>query len=701
MRGLQVKKRTAVIFLIMAAGFGVLAVRLAYVQAIWAPWLQKEALGQRFHQIPVDAQRGMILDRNGRPLAASMHADCVGAVPAEIQDPVRTAGILAPLLAMDALELEEKLRQHQSFVWLKRRVPRASAQAVKERNLAGIVIEAKAQRFYPTDIAGQLLGFAGSDNQGLEGLEVYYDAYLRGQRGWDMAEFSAVGKHIPGGERRYQEPVNGTTLVLTIDEGIQFIAERELDRAVAETGSKRGLVIIMDPRTGEILAMASRPKLDPGNFLAYPQETWKNICVTDQFEPGSTFKFVTTAAALEEGVVKPSSTFFDPGYLTVDDRHLHCWYPGGHGSQTFVEALENSCNPVFASIALSLGPDRFQRYIRAFGFGARTGIDFPGEATGTVPKAAGLKRVELATMGFGQGISVTPLQLVTAAACVANGGFLPQPHLLKELRDAKGNVIQRGKRVVPRQVISRQTSETMRMLLESVVVNGSGNRAGIPGYRIAGKTGTAQKPGAGGYGNEVVASFVGFAPADQPCLVGLILLDEPSCGVRYGGVIAAPVFGRIMSSVLRGLNIPARAAGVTATEAAGPTVVPNVLNLGAGEAKAFMTKAGLQVRLYGQGDLVISQFPMGGAKVPPGTTVLLYFDPGEKYNRLDENLVIVPDVTGLRPDAAAKILGVLGLRMMPVGEGLASAQEPAGGSMVKSGTPVTVRFRPPGETGRD
>ena len=693
------KKRSAVLFLALAVCFGVLAGRLFYLQAIRAPWLQERALAQRFHEVPVEAQRGKILDRHGRILAASTHADCVGAVPAEIRDPRATARILAPILGMDAAEIEARLSQRQAFVWLKRRLTQAQARAVRARQLPGILVEPKPQRFYPAgDLAGSLLGFAGSDNQGLEGLEVYYDANLRGRTGWDMAEFSALGRHIPGGERHYQPPVDGDTLVLTIDEGLQFIAERELEGAVAETGAKRGLVIIMDvagSRAGEILAMATFPRVDPADFLACPQETWKNFCVTDQFEPGSIFKVITAAAALEEDLVKPSSTFFDPGYLTVDDRHLHCWYPGGHGSQTFVEAIENSCNPVFASLALSLGAGRFRRYIEAFGFGERTGIDFPGEATGTVPRLGEEKRVELATMGFGQGVSVTPIQLVAAMGAIVNDGFLVRPRLLKELRDPAGRVIRRGEKTVVRQVISRQTSATMRMLLESVVVNGSGNRAAIPGYRVGGKTGTAQKPAHGGYGNEVVASFLGFAPAERPRLVCLVMLDEPSCGIRYGGVIAAPVFARIVGSALRSLNVPpGQAKPSPGAEGSGKVKVPNVLNLGPAEAESVLRGAGLTARRVGEGPVVLGQAPMAGSEVERGSAVLLYLDPAAKYNRFDEGLVTVPDLTGLTPPAAEKLLAPLGLRLKAVGDGVAQTQEPGPGARVSPGSPITVRFRP-------
>lgn len=694
MRGLQVRRRIALVFLLMSACFGVLAGRLSFLQVIKAPWLQEKAHGQRLHQIPIDAHRGIIRDRDGGILAASYDADCIGAIPAEVRDPARTAAILAPILGMKVDDLSAALSERRSFVWLRRRATKEQAEAVKDARLPGIRVEAKAQRYYPKEIAGQVLGFAGSDNQGLEGLELFYDAVLRGRRGWDLAEFSAIGRHIPGGERYYVPPVAGDDLILTIDEGIQFIAERELDQAMAETSARRGLVLIMDPRDGGILAMASRPRMDPNDFLSFPQETWKNICLTDQFEPGSIFKVVTAAAALEESVVTPSSTFFDPGYLTVDDRHIHCWLPGGHGSQTFVEAVENSCNPVFASLALSLGPERFYRYIKAFGFGSKTGIDFPGEATGTIPKLDGLKRVELATLGFGQGlIAVTPMQMARAVAAIANGGYLIRPHLLKEIRRPDGALVKRIEPEMIRQVISGATAETMRKLMESVVLNGSGNRASVPGYRIAGKTGTAQKPSkGGGYGNEVVASFVGFAPADDPRLVGVVMLDEPQCGVTFGGVIAAPVFGRIMAAALRDLNIPARVDRLAPSDKDGLARVPNVLNFSPVEAQRELERNGLQVRSMGTGSYVIDQVPKPSALVKPGTTVLLYFDPAEKYNIADPDQVKVPDLSGLRPEAVEKILTGLGLRLIAVGDGTAGAQEPRAGLLVSPGTSVTVRF---------
>ena len=345
-------------------------------------------------------------------------------------------------------------------------------------------------------------------------------------------------------------PRDGVSLVLTLDERIQHIAERELEKAVLQEGAKRGCIVVMNPITGEILAMAVYPTFDPNNYQNYPVNTWRNWPVTDQFEPGSTFKIVTAAAALEEGVVRRFG-IFDPGFLV--DTRLGCWRPARPSSLC---GAENSCNPVFATLALRLGKEKFYHYLEAFGFGSPTGIDFPGEARGIVPPLSRVKNVELATIGFGQGISVTPVQLLQALAVIANGGFLLEPRLVREVRSVDGEVIKRFEKQVVRRVLSEKTAEELKLILESVVTQGSGNRAQIPGYRVAGKTGTAQKPVGGAYGAERIASFLGFAPVEDPQVAALVILDEPQGPVKYGGVITAPVFAAVVRDVLRYLGVP-------------------------------------------------------------------------------------------------------------------------------------------------
>lgn len=692
-RLLVVKKRITILFLMIFMFTGILTGRLFYLQVLKAEYYQKIAENQRLRDIPLEPKRGMIFDRNHRPLAVSFDADCVYAVPRQVTDVAKTAKTVAEILSMPEETVYNLLTRNLSFVWLKRKALPEEAEMIRRARLPGIEVIPKAQRFYPqSKLAAQVLGFAGIDNQGLEGLEKYYDEYLRGVPGSQQAEFDSRGQSIPLGERRYVPPRDGVSLVLTLDERIQHIAERELEKAVLQEGAKRGCIVVMNPITGEILAMAVYPTFDPNNYQNYPVNTWRNWPVTDQFEPGSTFKIVTAAAALEEGVVRRDSVFFDPGFLLVDNTRLGCWRAGGHGRQTFVEATENSCNPVFATLALRLGKEKFYHYLEAFGFGSPTGIDFPGEARGIVPPLSRIKNVELATIGFGQGISVTPVQLLQALAVIANGGFLLEPRLVREVRTVDGEVIKRFEKKVVRRVLSEKTAEELKLILESVVTQGSGNRAQIPGYRVAGKTGTAQKPVGGAYGAERIASFLGFAPVEDPQVAALVILDEPQGPVKYGGVITAPVFAAVVRDVLRYLGVPPSTPepGLSEYEAA-LKPVPNLLRLTKEEARQILSRAGLTWRELGTGDYVMEQNPKAGTMVPPKTAILLYYDEKAKYN-VEESTVLVPDLTGLSVEKAEKILKEMGLRLTAHGTGLAVAQIPPPGTRLSPGMTVTVYF---------
>src|SRR5690554_1940253 len=564
----------------------------------------------------------------------------------------------------------------------------------------GINVIPIAQRFGPqSKLAAHVLGIVGIDNQGLERLPPFYDARLRGVPGSQQAEFDSRGQSIPLGERRYVPPRDGVSLVLTIDERIQHIVERELEKAVLQEGAKRGSMIVMNPMNGEILAMAAYPNFNPNSYQKYPATVWRNWPVTDQFEPGSTFKIVTAAAALEEGVVRRDSEFFDPGFIMVDDARLSCWRAGGHGRQTFVEATENSCNPVFATLALRLGKDKFFHHLEAFGFGSPTGIDFPGEARGIVPPLSRVKNVELATIGFGQGISVTPLQLLQALTVIANGGYLLEPRLVREIRSLEGEVIEKLEKKVIRRVLSEKTTEELTFILESVVTQGSGNRAQIPGYRVAGKTGTAQKPVGGAYGTERVASFLGFSPVENPRVAALVILDEPQGPVKYGGVIAAPVFAAVVRDTLYYLGVPPETSQEQSTGPQGRAreettlrSVPNLLRLTREEARRILTRTNLSWRELGEGDYVMEQNPKAGAMVPPGTKILLYYNEKAKYNVKSEPLVLVPDLTGLSVERAGKVLQEMGLKMAPHGSGLAVKQVPAAGTRLSPGMTVNVYF---------
>lgn len=697
----EIRRRIAALFLVLALGLFFLGGRLAYLQVFRNTWFRDKALSQRLRPVPVDAKRGVIYDRNYQKLAISISADAVYAVPAEIEDPERTAALLAPVLDMSKEELQSKLTQRYATVWIKRKLDPETARKVRELKLPGIGLVERPQRFYPHGtLAAHVLGIAGIDNQGLEGLEYQYDEYLRGVPGRIEAERDATGRQIPDGIRQYIPPKDGYDLVLTLDYVIQYVAEREIKKAVEATNSDRGLFIAMDPRTGEILALAIYPTFDPNDYQSYPAANRRNVAVTDQYEPGSTFKIVTGSAALESGVVSLQTPFFDSGEIKIGGVTVHCWKYGGHGAQTFVTATENSCNPVFAILGAELlGPERFYHYIKAFGFGQKTGVDFPGEAVGQVPVPGQIKYGETArwaNVGFGQGIAVTPIQLLQAAAAIANDGIVMQPHLVREIRDKQGNVIEKIEPTVVRQVLSKEVANQFAGVMRSVVVNGSGTRAEIEGYRVAGKTGTAQvaRKDGRGYGSERISSFVGFAPVDDPKIAALVVLYNPK-GQTYGGVIAAPVFAAVVKDALEHMGVEKKIEKAPqpgrAPNGEQLAIVPNVRNYPVSDAKKMVQSQGLRVELQGKGEIVLDQVPSPNAQVPRGTAVQLILE--DKIWELEQTpLVEVPNVLGLSVREAIVRLQSVGLKANVLGSGAAKIQVPEAGTLVRDGSIITVEF---------
>lgn len=698
---IAIKKRLVAIFLALATGLLLIFLRLAWLQLVRGGELQQKALENRLAAVPVPAQRGIIYDRHKRELAVNITIDYVGAFPPEVKDSGRQEEIaakLAEILGQSPQEILEKITRPTGFEFVARKVEFGKAQKIKELKLPGIVVVPENRRYYPNGmLAAHVLGFAGVDNQGLEGLEAMYDKELSGIRGKIVREFDALGHEIPQATHRYLPPQNGHSLVLTLDQTIQFIAERELDQLMhSPTSPRRASILIMDPRTGEILALASRPAFDPNNFAAFPQEVWGNPVVRDAYEPGSTFKIITAAAALEEGVVKPSDRFYDPGYIKVGSDTIKCWiFPLAHGSETFAEGVKNSCNPVFVSVALRLEekkPGTFYDYIQAFGFGSPTGIDLTGEGTGILIPREELRPINIATISMGQGIAVTPIQLATAVAAVANGGKLIRPHLVKEILDAEGKVVRRLEPKVERQVISPATAETLRKLLEAVVSEGTGRNAYIQGYRVAGKTGTAQKAGPGGYmEGKYVASFIGFAPADEPRVLALVVVDEPKGYPYYGGTVAAPIFQRVVADTLRYLQVSPQYSGDKTQEEKKPVEVPDLVGLPLEQAKAKLHALGLDIRTEGEGSVVVAQIPKAGIIVPQGTKVILYL-------REEAKTLRVPDVTGLRITEAAEVLEAYGLKLLPEGSGQAAEQSPVPGTPVAPGSQVRIKFYEPSKS---
>lgn len=597
--------------------------RLAYLQIARNQFFQDKAVEQRIQRIPVEGRRGTIYDRNGIPLAVSVNATSVYAIPAQVEDKEHTARVLAELLDLDYDAVLARLNRRSASEWIKKKVSLEETQAIVKANLPGVGVVDSSERIYPYgSVAPQVLGFVGIDNQGLEGLELYYDSILRGKPGQTVFERDAVGKAITDGIQGYLPGTPGADLVLTIDYYIQQIAQREVERATRETGSRLGLIVITDPKTGEILANAVYPTFDIENFMDYPVQNRRNIAVTDTYEPGSTFKAVTAAIALEEGVATVNTGFFDPGYIKVSGWTIRCWNRGGHGPQSFFETLQNSCNPFYAKLGMELGGDKFYPNLVNFNFGSKMGVDFPGEAPGTLHHpSTGVALVTWANIGFGQGLTMTPLQLLAAFGAIANDGIYSVPHYVKEIVTEEGSLP--PDIPAPRQIISKSTTDILRDALRRVITLGSAKRAEAPGYFVAGKTGTAQVVENGRYSHsKTVTSFAGFAPSHDPQMAGLLVLWEPQ-GAFFGGIIAAPVFGRLTEQVMPFLGVERRAMA----DDGGPWLrVPDVVGMSVQDAVESLEGSGFQIELIGDGERIIGQVPEGSARAGRGSEVFVYTD---------------------------------------------------------------------------
>lgn len=693
---LKVRRRTLGLMLAAGTIALLLGVRLAYLQLARHPHYTYLAFDQRLRGIQVDARRGRLLDRQHVVLADSIAGDGVYARPAEVTNVEDTAQRLAHLLHIDADLVLRRLRQRHGEVWIARRATPEQARAVRAAELPGVYVALRTDRHYPLgSLAAHVLGIVGVDNQGLEGLERQYDDVLRGRPGRELQESDARGRAIPGGLRRLLPPEDGYDLVLTIDRAIQEIAERELARGVVESRADYGILLLVRPRTGEVMALAIYPGFHPRRYGEVPPEGRRNMALTDQFEPGSTFKIITAAAALAEGVVRSDERFSNTALIEIGGGRVRSWRAGGHGTVTFEEAVQQSVNPVFAELgALRLGIERFHRYVEAFGFGSPLGIDFPGEGSGFVPKPGKIPHGELlqwANISFGQGVAVTPLQMVMAAAAIANDGVLMRPYFVQKAQDRRGNPVWERQPEVLRTVLPPDVARHLSRILRSVVKDGSGSQADVPGYRVAGKTGTAQIPEGGRYTDKDMASFVAFAPADAPELAGIVMLYDVKVYPTFGGIHAAPVMGRVLEAALAYLGIP-REPEEDALQRDGTVRVPNVRNLPLRRAEAVLQAARLTPKVEGEGAYVVDQTPKPGALVPPGQEVLLsFFD----MPPLWEGTVAVPSVIGLSVDEAAALLAASYLRLDMDGDGEATDQDPAPGTEVPRGTPVRVTFRVP------
>ena len=703
--GPVIRRRLALCMAIFFGLFAVLGVRLFYLQCIAAEDLQRRAQAQWTSESVIRPTRGMILDRNGAVLAQSATAYTVCASPRQVSDPSAFARLLAPILDMEESAICKRVSDtSKGGVTIKRQVSREIAQQLKTMQaehrtkgsnaLNGLYLEEESKRYYPMGaFATQLIGLTTIDGVGQAGLESALDSYLSGKNGRVLDEIDGKGRALSYGASEYIAAVDGGTVTLTIDASIQSFCEQAAREALSVNNARAVRILAMDPDTGEILAMVNKPDYDlndpPRSDVETLTELMRNRVVTDAYEPGSTFKILTSAAALNSGVVSVDEGFYCSGVTYVDGSRVRCWGKP-HGAETFAQALQNSCNPVFVEMGLRLGTDRFYDYLEAFGIGSATGVDIPGEASGIVISRGSVKRVDLARIGFGQSVAVTPVQLLTAACSVINGGYRMRPYVVREIVDGNGEVIERGEPTVMANPISEQTSATMRKLLENVVAQGGGKNAAIPGYRIGGKTGTAQVYVDGVVSSDThIGSFLGFAPADDPKIAVLVIVEEADVAIDYGSVTAAPFARDILEKTLNYLGIPPQTDEAPAEEVS----VPDVSGMTVEEATGTLKNAGFSWVLDGAGTKVVNQLPAGGARISKGSLVMLYVDKNVALE--DNDKVRVPDVIGMSVVEANKLLRSYGLQMQIEGGGVAVSQQPAADEEVYPTAIVTVTFQSP------
>ncbi len=698
-----------VIFLLIAS---VLIGRIFYIQFIWGEDLSKEAYIQQNSGMIISPVRGDIYDRNGRELAVSVAVDNVTVSPRTIKNNSMDAGIiakeLAQLLGFETEAILLKLVRDSEFEIIAKKTDRQIGDAVrnwvKENNIEGVYVDEDTERFYPNNnLAAHVIGFTGGDNQGLFGIEATMETYLKGIPGKVINEVDKDGNALPFSETTEIAADNGKSLVLTIDANIQYIAEQALLKAIEDNDVARGgCAIVADPTTGEILAMVSKPDFNlneprailPGyktdEWSGYSKAdtellsktVWKNMAVSYTYEPGSTFKAFVASMALENNVIKLTD-IIDDYPIEVQEAEIKCWRTPPHGVETFLEAIYNSCNPVFVKVAQMLGITRFYEYVEMFGFMEKTGINLPGEEVGFFHKEP--MEIDMAVASFGQRFIITPMQIVSAYNTIANGGYLMEPMIVKEVLDDNGNLVERFLPEVVRQVISEKTSKTMAEVLEGVVSEGTGKNAFVPGYRIAGKTGTSETTEDDRY----IASFCGFAPADNPILTVLVILDDPRGESHFGGVIAAPVVGTIIEQSLEYLQLPRKGDEEYIER---ETVVPDVIGYSLEEAVNELKTGKLEYIIEGSetGDdlTVVYQYPLAGKIVVEKSVVVLY-----KYMPEEMVTLEMPYLINKTLGEAKRTLNSIGLNIRSNGGGTCISQEYYQGTVLKKGSVVEVSFR--------
>lgn len=628
----------------------VVFIRLVQLQVLERVSYARQAARQSERTINLDSRRGAIVDRSGHDLALSVDAESIYAVPQEIEDPERAAAQLARALNLDTAgrrDLQVQLSKSRAFVWVKRKADPRHARAVRDLQMPGIGFLTENRRYYPKrELASQVLGYVGLDNTGMSGIEYEFEEEIRGKAAKVTVHIDARRRPVGHTEK---PSTDGNTIVLTLDETIQHVAEKELERAIQETSSVAGVAVVMDPRTGEVLAMANRPTFNPNRFAAYGSGRWRNRVVADAYEPGSIFKIFTAAAGLQEKVVDPDEVI-DCGHgsievagTVINDHHVF-------DHLTFRDVIAKSSDVGVIRVAQRLGRENFNRYLNDFGFGAATGVELPGESAGLLRPPPRWSALSLPSLSFGQEVGVTALQMASAVSVVANGGYLMKPQIVKRIETATGALVKESRPVAVRRVLEPGTIDTLTEILKEVVKSGTGRKAAIPGYVVAGKTGTAQKVDASGRYSMIdhVASFVGYVPASRPALVVLVSLDTPRGQANQGGDVAAPLFQRITEQSLRHLAVPpddpdrslrmvdyrptsivpasfqprAETSPAPSVDAGDPGLMPDLRGRSAREAALMAARRGLIVELKGSGR-VVGQAPEPGTEIEAGASCVL------------------------------------------------------------------------------
>lgn len=649
------KKRILIAYFILSILILMLAFRLAWIQIVRADEYTEKAIAQQTSDIPIEAKRGAITDRNGKELATSATCYSLWVWPSQIKETYKTdakldeaASQLAVILNMDSAEIKKDMTADQALVRITKGLEKETADKIRELDMYGLQLAENTKRYYPLgNFASQLLGSVNDDGAGRTGVESMYDEYLSGVAGRWIKNTDINGNDLSFGQEEYYQAEDGLNVVLTIDEILQHYAENAIAKGIKSTKAKRVMCLVLDVKTGDVLAMATNPGYDPNNATEpdsksekeafdkmsdkkqtdYLSQMWRNPIVSDVYEPGSTWKLITTSAALESGAATVNSTFYCDGSYRVPGTTitLHCLH--NHGSQSLKNAVGNSCNPAQMMMAMSMGKDTYMDYLNMFGITQKTGIDLEAESTAIIQKSIG--PVELCTMAYGQGIAITPIQLASAVAAIGNDGVLMQPRVVKKLTNSKGETVKTFETQEVRKVLSTKTANEMKKIMEYVVDEGGGGEAKITGYRIGGKTGTADKAENGEYLGNTHSSFIGMAPMDDPKFVCLVVVDSPQ-GVRYGGLIAAPIAKEFMENALPYLNIsPSYTKSESKEISTQYAYVPKVTGKKVSRAIEILEESGLKYEIVPERTddedfTVVDQYPKKGKKIKKGGTVYLY-----------------------------------------------------------------------------